>query len=126
MMRISEVSQRCGISPDTLRYYERIGLLPPVTRNESGIRDFSDLDLRRIEFIKCMRSTGFPIETLIDYYKLVQQGDETIETRKAMLKDQRDQLLGKMVEIQQTLDLVNHKLKVYESMILQREQELAE
>ena len=65
-MRISEVSEKCGVSSDTLRYYERIGLLPPVNRNNDGIRDYGELDFRRVEFIKCMRSVGLPIEVLID------------------------------------------------------------
>ena len=81
-MKIAEVSERYGISSDTLRYYERIGLIPPVNRNESGIRDYNELDIRRVEFIKCMRSAGLPIEVLIEYIGLVQQGDQTIEARK--------------------------------------------
>ena len=70
-MRIAEVSEQCDISPDTLRYYERIGLLPPVNRSESGIRDYDEIDLKRVEFIKCMRSAGLPIEVLIEYVSLV-------------------------------------------------------
>jgi DNA-binding transcriptional MerR regulator len=77
-MKISEVSEQCGVSADTLRYYERIGLLPHVNRSESGIRDYNELDMRRVEFIKCMRTAGLPVEVLITYYQLVQQGDETI------------------------------------------------
>jgi len=100
MMKISEVSEQCDISTDTLRYYERIGLLPPVNRSDSGIRDYGELDVRRVEFIKCMRNAGLPIVTLIEYYRLVQQGDATIETRKEILKEQREQLVAKMDEIQ--------------------------
>jgi DNA-binding transcriptional MerR regulator len=81
-MRISEVSEHAGISLDKLCYYERIGLRPPVNRNESSIRDFSELDPRRVDFIKCIRRVGFHLETLIEYYGLVQQGDHTIEDRK--------------------------------------------
>ena len=81
-----DVSESYGISADTLRYYERIGLIPSVNRNESGIRDYNELDLRRVEFIKCMRSAGLPIEVLIEYVGLVQQGDQTIESRKEILK----------------------------------------
>ena len=95
-MRISEVSERSGISSDTLRYYERIGLIPPVIRNKSGIRDYNEIDVKRVEFIKCMRSAGLPIEALITYYGLVQQGDDTIEARKEILKEQREQLESKM------------------------------
>src|SRR5512146_2903225 len=102
-MKIAEVGERYGISLDTLRYYERIGLIPPVHRNEGGIRDYNDLDLRRVEFIKCMRSAGLSIEVLIEYVRLVQLGDETIEARKEILKEQRELLLVRMKELQKTL-----------------------
>ena len=105
-MKIAEVSERYSISQDTLRYYERIGLIPPVSRSESGIRDYNEIDVRRVEFIKCMRSAGLPIEVLIEYVGLVQQGDRTIETRKAILQEQRDLLAARMVEMQKTLDIL--------------------
>ena len=123
-MRISKVSERSGISSDTLRYYERIGLLPPVNRNEGGIRDYNEIDVKRVEFIKCMRSAGLPIEALIEYYGLVQQGDQTIEARKEILKEQREQLVAKMEEIQKTLDLLDHKISVYEDIVLKKENEI--
>lgn len=123
-MKISEVSEQYKISSDTLRYYERIGLLPSVHRTDSGIRDYNELDLRRITFIKCMRSAGLPIDVLIRYFDLVQQGDKTIEARKSILIEQRAQLLDRMKELQETLDLLNYKISVYENAILKREQEL--
>ena len=123
-MRISEVSEQCGISADTLRYYERIGLLPAVNRSDSGIRDYSDLDVRRVEFIKCMRTAGLPVEVLIRYYQLVQQGDETMDDRKAILVEQRAQIAARMDEMQKTLDLLNYKISVYEDALLEKEQEL--
>jgi len=115
MMKISEVSERCEISTDTLRYYERIGLLPPVQRSDSGIRDYSDLDVRRVEFIKCMRSAGLPVEVLIQYYGLVLQGSHTMEARKEILIDQRAQLTARMDELQKTLDLLNYKINFYKN-----------
>ena len=81
-MKIMEVSEQFGISSDTLRYYERVGLIPPVNRNGSGIRDYNELDLRRVEFIKCMRSAGLPIEVLIEYVRLAQQGNQTLKPEK--------------------------------------------
>jgi len=123
-MKIAEVSLQHGISLDTLRYYERIGLIPPVTRNGSGIRDYSELDIKRVEFVKCMRSAGLPIEVLIDYMELVQQGDSTIEARKDILYEQREQLLARMEEMQKTLDILNHKIQVYESLILEKEKKI--
>jgi DNA-binding transcriptional MerR regulator len=123
-MKIGEVSEKYEISSDTLRYYERIGLLPSVNRSDNGIRDFSELDLKRVSFIKCMRSAGLPIEVLIQYFELVQQGDKTIEARKEILIDQREQLLARMKEMQETLDLLNYKIEVYEMRLLKAEKEL--
>jgi len=123
-MKIAEVSERFEISSDTLRYYERIGLIPPVNRNGSGIRDYNELDTRRVEFIKCMRSAGLPIEVLIEYMDLVQQGDSTVEARKEILKQQRAQLAARMDEMQETLDLLDYKIEVYEKALLKKEQEI--
>ena len=123
-MKIAEVSQQYEISADTLRYYERIGLLPSVNRTDSGIRDFNELDVRRVEFIKCMRSAGLPIDVLIEYVSLVQQGDATIEARKEILMAQRESLAARMAEMQKTLDLLDYKIEVYENALLKREQEL--
>jgi MerR family transcriptional regulator, aldehyde-responsive regulator len=120
-MKIAEVSERYAISLDTLRYYERIGLIPPVNRTESGIRDYADIDVRRVEFIKCMRAAGLPIDVLIDYVGLVQQGDGTIQARKEILKEQRAQLAARMNEMQKTLDLLDHKIEGYENALLKKE-----
>ena len=123
-MKIAAVSKQSGISSDTLRYYERIGLIPPVNRNGSGIRDYNELDVRRVEFVKCMRSAGLPIEVLIEYFGLVQQGDQTVEARKGILKEQRELLLARMAEMQKTLDLLNYKIEVYENALLKKEKEI--
>ena len=125
-MKIAEVSEQYGMSTDTLRYYERVGLIPPVHRNESGIRDYNELDLIRVDFIKCMRSAGLPVEVLIEYMGLVQQGDKTIEARKEILVEQRDLLASKMEEMQKTLDRLNYKIDVYEKALLKKEQEMVQ
>ena len=125
-MKISEVSEQCGISADTLRYYERIGLLPAVNRSDSGIRDYSDLDVRRVEFIKCMRTASLPVEVLIKYYQLVQQGDETIEDRKAILVEHRAEVEARMAELQKTLDLLDYKIGFYENAVLRAENAIVE
>ena len=125
-MKIAEVSERYAISSDTLRYYERIGLIPQVNRNGSGIRDYNENDIRRVEFIKCMRRAGLPIEILIEYIALVQQGDQTIEARKEILKEQRAQLVARMAEMQKTLDILDHKIEVYENAVLKREREMVQ
>ncbi len=111
---------------DTLRYYERVGLIPPVHRSKNGSRDYNELDLRWVDFIKCMRSAGLPVEVLIEYMGLVQQGDGTIEDRKEILKHQREQLAARMEEMQKTLDLLDHKIEVYENALLKKEREIVQ
>jgi DNA-binding transcriptional MerR regulator len=125
-MKIGEVSRKYGISTDTLRYYEKVGLIPSVNRNESGIRDYTEADIKRIEFIKCMRNAGLPIEALTKYMNLVIQGDKTIEARKEILQDQRDLLAAHIQDMQKTLDLLDYKISVYEEALLKKEQEMVQ
>jgi MerR family transcriptional regulator, aldehyde-responsive regulator len=124
-MKIAEVSERLEISPDTLRYYERIGLLQTVNRTNSGIRDYSEDDLKRVEFVKCMRNAGLPVEVLIDYIALVQQGDRTIAARKEILMEQRELLVVRMQEMQKTLDVLDYKIGLYENTVLKKEKEIS-
>lgn len=123
-MTIAEVSRKFEISQDTLRYYERIGLIPRVNRNKSGIRDYTEEGCRWVEFIKCMRSAGLPIEILIEYVGLFQQGDETFEARKELLAEQRKQLIARMEDMQKTLERLNYKIAVYEQVVVEKEKEL--
>lgn len=123
-MTITEVSKKYELSADTLRYYERIGLIPGVNRNKSGNRDYTEEDCRWVEFIKCMRSAGLPIEVLIDYVTLFQQGDETIAARKELLNEQRKQLIEKMEAIKKTLDRLDYKIETYEKGIVTKVKEL--
>ncbi|HEU0296572.1 MAG TPA: MerR family transcriptional regulator [Anaerolineales bacterium] len=125
-MKIAEVSEKYGLSADTLRYYERVGLIPTVHRNEGGIRDYNELDLRRVDFIKCMRGAGLPVEVLIEYVGLVQQGDQTTEARKEILREQRELLAARMREMQKTLDILDHKIEVYENALLKKEKEMVQ
>ncbi|SKA74862.1 DNA-binding transcriptional regulator, MerR family [Clostridium sp. USBA 49] len=120
-MTISEVSVKFDISQDTLRYYERIGLIPPVNRNKSGIRDYKEEDCKWIEFIKCMRGAGLPIEALIEYVNLFQKGDETIEARKELLNEQRKKLIAKIEDMKKTLERLNYKIARYEKIVIEKE-----
>ena len=116
-MRIAEVSKKYDISADTLRYYERIGLLEHVRRNESGIRDYSEADCARIQFIKCMRGANVSIEALIEYMQLFAEGDSTVAARKALLEEQRDLVRERIAEMQAGLDRLNYKIDNYETML---------
>ncbi|MEG0772073.1 MerR family transcriptional regulator [Clostridium sp.] len=123
-MTIAEVSKKYELTADTLRYYERIGLIPGVNRNKNGIRDYTEEDCRWIEFIKCMRSAGLPIEVLIDYVALFQQGDETINARKELLTEQRKQLVEKMEDMKKTIERLDYKIERYDQGIITKEKEL--
>ncbi|OLN26355.1 MerR family transcriptional regulator [Desulfosporosinus metallidurans] len=123
-MTIAEVSKKFDLSQDTLRYYERIGLLPGVNRNKSGIRDYTEEDCRWVEFIKCMRNAGLPIEVLIEYVGLFQQGDTTVKARKELLTEQRKQLIAKMEDMNKTLERLNYKIESYEQSVVEKEKEL--
>ena len=120
-MTIAEVSKKYELSADTLRYYERIGLVPPVPRNKSGIRDYDTESCQWVELMKCMRSAGVQIEALIEYVALFQQGDETIGARKALLIEQRDQLVERMAEMQRSLDRLNDKNERYDQGLMTKE-----
>ena len=102
-MTIAEVSQKYQLTADTLRYYERIKLIPPVNRNSSGIRDYTEEDCNWVNFIKCMRGAGLSIEVLAEYVSLFQQGNQSIPARKALLLEQRRQLADRITEMQETL-----------------------
>lgn len=116
-MTISEVSKMYDISADTLRYYERIGLIPPVPRTKSGLRDYDEASCGWVNFIKCMRGAGLQIEALIEYVKLFQMGDETVEARKQLLIEQKELLEEKQKEIATTLERLNYKITNYEKIV---------
>lgn len=125
-MTITEVSKKYGLSADTLRYYERIGLIPKVNRNKSGVRDYTQEDCNWVEFIKCMRGAGLPIEVLIDYVSMFQQGDSTIDTRKELLIEQRKALAEKIEEMKKTLARLDYKIELYEKGLIMSEKDLRE
>jgi DNA-binding transcriptional MerR regulator len=113
-LTITEVSKKYELSQDTLRYYERIGLIPPVKRTASGVRDYDEASCAWIELAKCMRSAGIPIEALIEYCALTQQGESTISARKELLVEERKKLQKKMDDMQKTLERLNYKIGIYE------------
>ena len=120
-MTIREVSKKYDITVDTLRYYERIGLIPPVNKNASGVREYTEEDCNWVNFAKCMRSVGFSIEVLVEYIALFQQGNSTTGARKDFLIEQRKMLIEKIKEKQQTLEQLNKNIERYEERILVKE-----
>ncbi|MBQ8039392.1 MAG: MerR family transcriptional regulator [Lachnospiraceae bacterium] len=113
-MTIKEVSEKFDITQDTLRYYERVGMIPSVTRTSGGIRNYTEEDLKWVGLVKCMRSSGLPVEAITEYVRLYQEGDSTISARLQLLVDQRKALLEQKKQIDETLKRLNHKIEYYE------------
>ncbi|MCI8411189.1 MAG: MerR family transcriptional regulator [Clostridia bacterium] len=125
-MTIAEVGKKYNLTPDTLRYYERIGLISNVPRNENRIRNYDEKSCKRIEFIKCMRDAGVEIEILIEYINLFEQGKSTVKKRKQLLEEQREKLLEKQKNINNTINKLNYKLELYEEIVAGKRKDFTE
>lgn len=124
-MNIKKVSEQLEITPDTIRYYERIGLVPPINRNKNGVRDFTDLDIQRLHFIKCMRHAGLSIESLHEYMHLYSLNDDrTIPARKRILEEETEKLDERIASLQETRAYLQHKINVYDSQLTQATNDL--
>lgn len=116
-MTIREVSAKTNMSTDTLRYYERIGLLPPVPRNAAGIRNYDEYFVNFINFIKKLKASGMSLEHIIDYIRLAEMGDATIQERKKLLAEARETLLDKINSLQLVAELADYQLRNYENLL---------
>ncbi|SEI62040.1 DNA-binding transcriptional regulator, MerR family [Streptococcus sp. 45] len=125
-MNIKKVSEQTGVSADTIRYYERIGLLPRVRRNKSGVRDFSEQDIAALEFIRCFRSAGMSVESLIEYMSLVEEGEGTEKARMKILEEQREKLISRIAELRAAKERLDYKIENYKNIILKKEESLFE
>lgn len=124
-MNIKKVSEQLGISSDTIRYYERIGLVPPISRDKNGVRNFTDIDIQRLDFIKCMRHAGLSIENLHEYMHLYSSNDDrTIPARKKILEEEAEKLDERIANLQETRAYLQHKIDVYDSQLTQATDDL--
>ena len=114
-MTIKEVSKMFDLSQDTLRFYEKKGLIGPIGKTNGGIRNYEEKDLKRIEFIKCMRSADLPIDVLKKYVDLYEQGEQTRQERKELLEEQRIILKNKIDSMQKAYQKLNDKIDLYYS-----------
>ena len=114
-MTIKEVSKKFNLSKDTLRFYEKKGLIGPVKKTKSGIRNYEEQDLKRIEFIKCMRNAELPTDVLKKYIDLYKSGKETKEERKKLLENQQKILKAKIDKMQKAYKLLTDKIDLYNS-----------
>lgn len=113
-MTIKEVCEKYDITADTLRYYEKVGVIPTVTRTGGGIRNFTDEDIKWVENAICMRNAGLSVEMLAEYVRLFREGDETIEARRNLLIEAREEIEIHLKKYQETMDKLNYKISRYE------------
>ena len=123
-MTIAEVSEKYQISADTLRYYEKEGLIPYISRSEGGVRNYTEEDCARIGFVKCMRSAGLSIEVLKQYFELFARGKRTLKARRDLLATEREKLKVRMTELQDTLKRLDYKISVYDKALKSKTKEL--
>ena len=116
-MTIKEVCEKYDITADTLRYYERVGVIPEVSRTKGGIRDFSERDLGWVENAICMRNAGVPVEMLIEYVRLFQEGDGTLKARRDLLAEARSEIQEQLDRITETARLLDYKISRYDEAI---------
>lgn len=123
-MNISAVAEKYNLTASTIRYYERIGLIPEVSRDSGGIRTFDQNDLKWIDFISCMKAAGLPLDVLKRYMELVREGDKTLEERKNILIRERTELNKRVVEMEAVINKLDHKINDYEGLLLEKEQKM--
>ncbi len=115
MYTINEVAQKCDLSAHTLRFYDKEGLLPFVSRTPSGIRSFSERDLELIKLICCLKNTGMPIKEIKRYIDMVMEGAVTVETRRQMMVDHRKEVLRQIDELKKNVNLIDLKIAFYDT-----------
>jgi DNA-binding transcriptional MerR regulator len=112
---ISRVAELTGLSPDTLRWYERVGLLEEVTRDSAGRRQYVPRDLRRLTLLMRLRATGMPVSEMQHYAQLAKAGDPTEPERKQLLEEHRDRVLSHIADLHRDLEVINRKIAGYRS-----------
>ena len=115
-MTISEVSEKFGITQDTLRYYEKAGIIPRIARTPGGVRDYQPEDLGWIEHVVCLRNAGMPVESLVEYLRL-SQGDDTFSERLELLKEQKENLKMQQRKLQDAMDRLDFKISRYQAAV---------
>lgn len=124
-MNIKEAAKVVDLSHDTIRYYERIGIIMPIPRQENGLRNFTERTLNQLKFAKIMRKAGMGVESLREYVSMIyDNNDQTIPTRKALLLEQAELMQEKIDEMQKAHDYLIYKVNNYESHMREAEKNL--
>ena len=116
-LTIQEVAKATGLTAHTLRYYERIGLIHPINREENTRRCYTADDVGWIDFLLKLRATGMSIRDMQRYAELQRRGDETLPERVEMLKSLRDKVEAHMEEMNEHLKLIYYKIDYYQKVV---------
>lgn len=114
-LTITELSQKYSITADTIRYYERIGLMPAVPRGANGNRYYDEEMQDWVEMLVCLRHSGISVSVLQEYVRQLQLGDQTLESRQALLENQLNVLLEKQASLQRSSKRLQHKISLYKT-----------
>ncbi len=112
-MNIAKVGEMYELTPDTLRYYEKIGLIPPVHRNAAGVRDYDEEDCRNVEFVKCLRGAGMSVERIGEFVRLSSTDPDGLKKRLELLAEQRRQLAERMEQLEETMHRLDYKISFF-------------
>lgn len=112
---IKDISEILGLSIYTIRFYDKEGLLPFVSRNKSGNREFTESDLNLFRVICCLKNTGMQIKNIKKYIDLCMEGADTIDLRKELMLEHRKDIITQIDTLNENLDLINSKIKIYDS-----------
>ena len=116
-MTIKEVCKKYNVTADTLRYYERVGVIPEVRRTAGGIRDYSEDDIKWVETAICFRSARMPIDLLIEYVRLYRKGDETLRDRLELLIEAKKRILDERKKYDDALAKLDYKISKYDEAV---------
>lgn len=111
---VKVVSQKTGVTPYTLRFYEKEGVLPHIQRDKNGVRIYSQDDIEWIECVQVLRSTGLPLKEIKEYVELYQGGDSTLARRKKLMSNQKEKVTEHINKLMKTLEKINYKMALYE------------
>lgn len=121
---IKQAAEIMNVTPTTLRYYDKQGLLPFMERKDSGYRIFSDTDMAMLHVIECLKKSGMPIKDIRQFSKWVQMGDDSLKERYEMFLERKQIVESQIAELQETLDFINHKCWYYETAIEARTEKI--
>ena len=116
-MTIKEVCEKYNVTADTLRYYERVGVIPEVRRTAGGIRDYSEEDIKWVETAICFRSARMPIDLLIEYVRLYRKGNETLRDRLELLIEAKKRILDERKKYDDALAKLDYKISKYDEAV---------